>query len=133
MQAKYAPKIQNAISKAISFVDQILANQKDKPEIMKQALWHAPEEAEYAAAILSLTHGFADLDPELKEVGLKKMTMNEQASLARTLLQSSLELLSSDPKLSYEKLRYAVQVLRRIQMTAGKRVTGTRATGPTRS
>jgi len=125
MQAEYVPKIQNAISKAISFINQIPIGQENRPEIVKRALWHASEETEYAAAVLSLTHGFADLDPELKEAGLKKMTMEEQVSLARTFLQDGLELLGSDPKLCYEKLRYAVQVLRRIQMAAGKRIART--------
>lgn len=115
MQAKYVPKIQNAISRAISFLDQIANHRKTESESMAQALWHAAEETEYAAAVLSLTHGLTDLDPEFKEDDVQKAEMDKQVSFARNLLMDSLELLENRPTLCYEKLRHAVQLLRKIQ------------------
>jgi len=116
MQAEYLPKIRNAITRAISLLDQSLAGQKtENSRSLREALWHVSEETEYAAAVLSLSHGLTDFDPELREIGLKKMVMEGQASFARTLLCDSLALLGSNPKLSYEKLRHAVQILRKIQ------------------
>jgi len=115
MQAKYVPKIRNAISKAISLLDQIANDQKAEPESVQRALWHAAEETEYAAAVLSLTHGLTDFDPEFKEVDLQKAEIDKQISFAKTLLVDSLELLESKPTICYEKLRYALQVLRKIK------------------
>jgi len=116
MHAQYILKIQNAISIAISILDKIQAEQDlQKSSNLREALWHAAEESEYAAAVLSLSHGLTDFDPELREINVKKMTIRDQARLAKTFLQDSLALLGSKPKQSYEKLRYAVQVLRTIQ------------------
>lgn len=115
MHAKYALKIQKAISRAISLIDQILNDQRTESEDAKQALWHASEETEYAAAVLSLTHGLSDFDPDFKESGHPKAEIDERISFARTLLVDSLELLETKPTLCYEKLRHAVQVLRKIR------------------
>lgn len=121
MQAEYYPKIQNAISKAISFLDRVTAAQKSSESTTpRPALWHASEETEYAAAVLSLTQGFVDLDPELKNPDLKEAETERGLSLARTLLVDSLGLLERNPALCYEKLRYAVQVIRRIQAKESK-------------
>lgn len=122
MQAKYVPKIQNAISSAISFLDQIANDQKAESEKVERALWHAAEEAEYAAALLSLTHGLTDFDPEFKGDDLQKAEIDKQISFARTLLVDSLGLLESKPTLCYEKLRYAVQVLRKIRAENSRRL-----------
>jgi len=115
VQAEYASKIRQAISNGISFIDQIVNDQKAESKKVEQTLWHAAEETEYAAAVLSLTHGLADFDPELKRDDLQRAGMDKRLSFARALLADGLDLLQSNPTLCYEKLRYAVQVLRRIQ------------------
>lgn len=112
MQAKHLPKIQNAIRKAILLLEQTTDGE---PERIDDIVWHASEETEYAAAILSLTHGFTDVDPELRDTELLEAGMEKVFSSARNFLRSSLQLLGRDPVSSYEKLRYAVQLLRKVQ------------------
>jgi len=112
MQAEYLPKIRNAICKAISLLEQ---TSDARPESLDDVLWHASEETEYAAAVLSLTHGFTDVDPEFRDTSLFKTEIEKVVSFAKSLLHDSLELIEKDPSTSYEKLRYAVQILRKVQ------------------
>jgi hypothetical protein len=112
LQAKYYPKIHNAIRKAILLLAQAIDGE---PERIDDIVWHASEETEYAAAILSLTHGFTDVDPEFRDKELLEAEMEKIFLSAKNLLCSSLQLLDKDPVSSYEKLRYAVQLLRKVQ------------------
>ena len=113
LQTEYVPKIINAISRAVSFLDQILETKDMEQETSEDVLWHATEEIEYAAAVLSLTHGFIDFDPKFEDQDVRK-EVGKAVSFARSLLLNALETLETNPKLSYEKLRHAVQILRNI-------------------
>jgi hypothetical protein len=113
MQAEYVPKIRNAISRAVSFLDQILETKDMEQETSEDVLWHAAEEIEYAAAVLSLTHGFIDFDPRFEDQDVRK-EVGSEVSFARRVLLNALETLETSPKLSYEKLRHAVQILRNM-------------------
>jgi len=102
-------KIRNAIGRAIALLDRLLEKHfKDAEDI----LWHAAEETEYASSILSLTSGFNDYDPKFTDQESLKAEFSKKLVRARLFLQEADGLLQSDPRLSYEKLRYAVQIVR---------------------
>ena len=109
---KNIQKIRTAINRAISVLDQHLKSKDTAAGNVEDVLWSASEETEYAAAILSLTHGFTDFNPEVKDHSLLKADAEGRISSARSLLLDSERLLESNPRLSYEKLRYVVQILR---------------------
>lgn len=110
-ETKHIQKVQTAISRAISILDQNIKS-KDTAGNVEDILWRASEETEYAAAILSLTRGFTDFNPEIKDHSLLEADAEGRISSARSLLLDSERLLESNPCLSYEKLRYVVQILR---------------------
>jgi hypothetical protein len=105
-------KIRTAINKAISILDQNLKSEDAAARNVEDVLWSASEETEYSAAILSLIHGFTDFNPEVKDHSLLKADAKGRMSSAKSLLLDSERLLESNPSLSYEKLRYVVQILR---------------------
>jgi len=80
---------------------------------LEDVLWQATEEAEYAAAVLSLTHGLVDFDPKFKDEDPRK-EVERAISSARTLLLNAQETLESNPRFSYEQLRHALQILRNL-------------------
>jgi hypothetical protein len=110
-ETKYIRKVQTAISRAISILDPNIKS-KDTAGNVEDILWSASEETEYAAAILSLTYGFTDFNPEIKDHSLLKADVEKMMCSARSLLLDSGKLLENNPHLSYEKLRYAVEILR---------------------
>jgi len=117
MESEHVQKTRNAIRRAVALLDQVLKEQFNDAE---DALWHVAEETEYASAILSLTHGFADFDPKFTGQNSLKADLGGKLIHVKLFLQEADGLLQSDPRLSYEKLRYAVQIIR------GTRVKGSR-------
>jgi hypothetical protein len=119
-QSDYASKIRRAVDNAIGLIEKILTAKENEQEAVKRILWHAAEETEYAAALLSLAQGFTDLDPRL-ESDLKRMTTRGKLSQAKAFLQEGLPLLEDNGELCYVKLRYAVQALRSAQVASSRR------------
>ena len=115
IEAKNIQKIRTAINRAISILDQHLKPKDTAAGNVEDVLWSASEETEYAAAILSLTHGFTDFDPRVKGSSLLEADVEGRISSAKSLLLDSEKSLESDPRLSYEKLRYVVEILRTVK------------------
>jgi len=117
MKNEHVPKTRKAIRRAIALLDQTLKEQLNDVE---DPLWHAAEETEYASAILSLTQGFTDFDPKFTGQNSLNPDLGGKLTQAKLLLQEADDLLQNDPKLSYEKLRYAVQIIRGIRVKASR-------------
>ncbi|MGQ9542529.1 MAG: hypothetical protein ACUVTM_00360 [Candidatus Bathyarchaeia archaeon] len=79
------------------------------------AIWHAAEEAEYAALLLSLKGQLLNHDPDLRSVSCEQLTIDEVLSKAEVMISEAIGSIGSDLKYAYDNVRATIFILRSLE------------------
>jgi hypothetical protein len=105
-------EVKSAVESSIRLLE--TARQPESRGRIEAILWNAAAELEYAAALISITHGLEDFDPLAGQKKSRAKSVPDTIGRGLILLNETLHGLDSDVRSSYTSLRKCLRLIRSL-------------------